>query len=135
MLVGRNLCASSSSNVAARTLPVVLLLLPNDYDTSDLVKRDTEHIVLRWQDITHGSPGWAVHQRGGETKGPDGWVVRQVFTETPQYPVDYAVGNHFVATHDRSPFSPVRTSSGGASTGTTRSTRWSGRRNAQAGTG
>lgn len=74
------------------------------YDTSDLVKRDAEHIVLRWQDITHGSPGWAVHQRGGETKGPDGWVVRPVFTETPQYPVDYAVGNHFVATHDRSPF-------------------------------
>lgn len=45
-----------------------------------------------------------MHQRGGETKGPDGWVVRQVFTENPQYPVDYAVGNHFVATHDRSPF-------------------------------
>ncbi|MGA5340838.1 arylamine N-acetyltransferase family protein [Streptomyces variabilis] len=60
--------------------------------------------LLRWQDITHGSPGWAVHQRGGETDDPDGWVVRQVFTETPQYPVDYAVGNHFVATHDRSPF-------------------------------
>ncbi|MGA5253191.1 arylamine N-acetyltransferase family protein [Streptomyces pseudogriseolus] len=60
--------------------------------------------LLRWQEITHGSPGWAVHQRGGETEGPDGWVVRQVFTETPQYPVDYAVGNHFVATHDRSPF-------------------------------
>ncbi|MGA4898980.1 arylamine N-acetyltransferase family protein [Streptomyces griseoincarnatus] len=106
--------------------------------------------LLRWQDITHGSPGWAVHQRGGETDDPDGWVVRQVFTETPQYPVDYAVGNHFVATHDRSPTrsattswprmtaprsSPARTSSGRASTGTTRSTRWSGRRNARAGTG
>ncbi|MEV5182622.1 arylamine N-acetyltransferase [Streptomyces werraensis] len=61
-------------------------------------------LLLRRQDITHGSPGWAVHQRGGGREGPDGWVVRQVFTETPQYPVDYEVGNHFVATHDRSPF-------------------------------
>lgn len=61
-------------------------------------------LLLRRQDITHGSAGWAVHQRGGGREGPDGWVVRQVFTETPQYPVDYEVGNHFVATHDRSPF-------------------------------
>ncbi|MCP9999333.1 arylamine N-acetyltransferase [Streptomyces werraensis] len=61
-------------------------------------------LLLRRQDITHGSPGWAVHQRGGGREGPDVWVVRQVFTETPQYPVDYEVGNHFVATHDRSPF-------------------------------
>ena len=60
--------------------------------------------LLHWQDITHGSPGWAVHHRKDDSKGPEGWVVRQVFTETPQYPVDYAVGNHFVATHDRSPF-------------------------------
>jgi N-hydroxyarylamine O-acetyltransferase len=60
--------------------------------------------LLRWQDITHGSPGWAVHQRGDGSQGPEGWEVRQVFTQTPQYPVDYAVGNHFVATHDHSPF-------------------------------
>ncbi|NBE50670.1 arylamine N-acetyltransferase family protein [Streptomyces boluensis] len=66
--------------------------------------------LLRWQDITHGSPGWAVHQRADATEsgegseGPEGWTVRQVFTETPQYPVDYAMGNHFVATHPRSPF-------------------------------
>jgi N-hydroxyarylamine O-acetyltransferase len=58
-------------------------------------------LVLRWEEITHGSPGWAVHQRGA---GPDEWQVRQVFTENPQYPVDFAVGNHFVASNDRSPF-------------------------------
>ncbi|MEV3938480.1 arylamine N-acetyltransferase [Glycomyces sp. NPDC049804] len=57
--------------------------------------------LLRWQVITHGSPGWAVLQPGD---GPDGWQVRQVFTENPQYPVDFAVGNHFVAANDRSPF-------------------------------
>lgn len=56
--------------------------------------------LLRWQEITHGSPGWAVHQRGDE----ESWQVRQVFTENPQYAVDYAVGNHFVASNDRSPF-------------------------------
>ncbi|MFI6875182.1 arylamine N-acetyltransferase [Streptomyces sp. NPDC050400] len=60
--------------------------------------------LLRRQVITHGSPGWAVLQRGDGTEGPDGWTVRQVFTETPQYPIDYTLGNHFVATHDRSPF-------------------------------
>ncbi|MFJ9996902.1 arylamine N-acetyltransferase family protein [Streptomyces werraensis] len=67
-------------------------------------EEDPWPLLLRRQDITHGSPGWAVHQRGGGREGPDGWVVRQFFTETPQYPVDYEVGNHFVATHDRSPF-------------------------------
>jgi N-hydroxyarylamine O-acetyltransferase len=55
--------------------------------------------LLRWQEITHGSPGWAVHQPAEE-----GWEVRQVFTENPQYPIDFAVGNHFVASNDRSPF-------------------------------
>lgn len=66
--------------------------------------------LLRWQHITHGSPGWAVHQLADTTEspdrseGPEGWTVRQVFTETPQYPVDYAMANHFVATHPRSPF-------------------------------
>ncbi|MFF3490355.1 arylamine N-acetyltransferase [Streptomyces sp. NPDC002795] len=30
--------------------------------------------------------------------------MRQVFTEAPQYPIDYAVGNHFVSTHGHSPF-------------------------------
>ena len=60
--------------------------------------------LLRWQEITHGSPGWAVHRRGEGTEGPEGWEVRQVFTETPQYPIDFAVGNHFVASNDRSPF-------------------------------
>lgn len=62
--------------------------------------------LLRRQIITHGSPGWAMHQRGEGPEGPEGWTVRQVFTENPQYPIDYAVGNHFVATNDRSPFVP-----------------------------
>ncbi|WP_026930363.1 arylamine N-acetyltransferase family protein [Glycomyces tenuis] len=60
--------------------------------------------LLRWQEITHGSPGWAVHQIGDGPEGPEGWTVRQVFTENPQYPVDFAVGNHFVASNDHSPF-------------------------------
>ncbi|WP_030160542.1 arylamine N-acetyltransferase [Glycomyces sp. NRRL B-16210] len=60
--------------------------------------------LLRWQEITQRSPGWAVHQLGEGTDGPDGWQVRQVFTENPQYPIDFAVGNHFVASNDRSPF-------------------------------
>ena len=34
----------------------------------------------------------------------DGWVDRYTFTMNPQYPVDFAVGNHFVSTSPRSPF-------------------------------
>ena len=34
----------------------------------------------------------------------DGWIDRYSFTLNPQYPVDYAVGNHFVSTAPRSPF-------------------------------
>ncbi|MEU5157432.1 arylamine N-acetyltransferase [Glycomyces sp. NPDC021274] len=60
--------------------------------------------LLRWQEITHGSPGWAVHQLGDGPHARDGWEIRQVFTENPQYPVDFAVGNHFVASNERSPF-------------------------------
>ena len=34
----------------------------------------------------------------------DGWLIRHTFTEEPKYPIDFAVGNHFVATHPNSPF-------------------------------
>lgn len=44
--------------------------------------------LLCWQDITHGSPDWAVHRRGGDAEGSEGWVVRQVLTETSQYHLD-----------------------------------------------
>lgn len=60
--------------------------------------------LLRWQTITHGREGWAVHQRGEGAEGPPGWLVRQVFTENPQFPIDYAVGNHFVGSNENSPF-------------------------------
>ncbi|NGO68903.1 arylamine N-acetyltransferase family protein, partial [Streptomyces boncukensis] len=58
---------------------------------------------LRWEESAPGGPGWTVFQPNdrGPTEGADGWTRRQVFTETRQYPVDYAVGNHFVATHPR----------------------------------
>ncbi|MEV6550371.1 arylamine N-acetyltransferase [Streptomyces sp. NPDC051597] len=36
--------------------------------------------------------------------GQDGWTPRHTFTLTPQYPIDYTVGSHFVSTHSRSPF-------------------------------
>ncbi len=42
---------------------------------------------------------WTLHQLGR-----DGWIDRHTFTLNPQYRIDYAVGNHFVATSPRSPF-------------------------------
>lgn len=42
---------------------------------------------------------WVLHQFA-----KDGWVDRYTFTLAPQYRIDYEVGNHFVATSPRSPF-------------------------------
>ncbi|MFD9560642.1 arylamine N-acetyltransferase [Streptomyces sp. NPDC059994] len=46
-----------------------------------------------------GIDEWWLHQYG-----QDGWLDRHTFTLLPQYPIDYAVGSHFVSTHSRSPF-------------------------------
>lgn len=46
-----------------------------------------------------GRPVWTLYQFGR-----DGWIDRYTFTEEPQYRTDYAVGNHFVSTSPRSPF-------------------------------
>ncbi|MBO8186853.1 arylamine N-acetyltransferase [Streptomyces sp. DW4-2] len=56
--------------------------------------------LLRRTEITPGADGWALHQPDGR----GGWMVRHNFTENPQYPVDYQLGNHFIATSDHSPF-------------------------------
>ncbi|MFC4123321.1 arylamine N-acetyltransferase family protein [Nocardia rhizosphaerae] len=42
---------------------------------------------------------WVLFQHSHE-----GWIDRYTFTESPQYRIDYAVGNHFVSTSPRSPF-------------------------------
>ncbi|MBF6485879.1 arylamine N-acetyltransferase [Nocardia otitidiscaviarum] len=42
---------------------------------------------------------WTLHQFGR-----DGWVDRHTVAVSPQYRIDYAVGNHFVSTSPRSPF-------------------------------
>ncbi|WP_026453917.1 arylamine N-acetyltransferase family protein [Saccharomonospora iraqiensis] len=34
----------------------------------------------------------------------DGWKALHAFDTTPQHPVDYTVGNHYIATHPDSPF-------------------------------
>jgi N-hydroxyarylamine O-acetyltransferase len=45
------------------------------------------------------SDRWVLHQFGR-----DGWIDRYTFTLNPQYRIDFAVGNHFVSTAPRSPF-------------------------------
>ena len=35
---------------------------------------------------------------------PEGWIDLYAFTEEPQLPVDYEVGNHYTSTWPRSPF-------------------------------
>ncbi|WP_067830779.1 arylamine N-acetyltransferase family protein [Actinomadura kijaniata] len=46
-----------------------------------------------------GEEVWTLHQRE-----PDGWIDRHHFTLEPKYLVDYVVGNHYVSTSTRSPF-------------------------------
>ncbi|MBF6100256.1 arylamine N-acetyltransferase [Nocardia cyriacigeorgica] len=46
-----------------------------------------------------GSDLWTLHQFAR-----DGWVDRYTFTLNPQYRIDFEVGNHFVSTSPRSPF-------------------------------
>ncbi|WP_375003438.1 arylamine N-acetyltransferase [Gordonia sp. PS3] len=45
-----------------------------------------------------GTARWVLAQRAEE------WIPRNAFTFDPQFPIDYAVGNHFVSTSPRSPF-------------------------------
>lgn len=51
----------------------------------------------RLQDADHD--GWLLEQLG-----PEGWFDLYAFTPEPQRPIDYAVYNHYTATHPRSPF-------------------------------
>ena len=70
-------------------------------DGARLTTDDGRSYLLTHGETVHGDPGWTLHERGD---GPDGWQWRHIFTENPQYPVDYAVGNHFVGSNERSPF-------------------------------
>lgn len=56
--------------------------------------------LLRRGEFTPGTDGWALHHR--DTDGS--WVVRHTFTLTPQYPVDYEMGSHYVASGPHSAF-------------------------------
>ncbi|WP_067475090.1 arylamine N-acetyltransferase family protein [Actinomadura hibisca] len=46
-----------------------------------------------------GNDVWTLNQANA-----NGWIDRHSFTLNPQYTVDYVVGNHYVSTHPRSPF-------------------------------
>jgi N-hydroxyarylamine O-acetyltransferase len=53
-------------------------------------------------DVLHADH-WTLWQRSS-VDGTVEWLDRHVFTLDPQYPIDYAVGNHYVSTSPRSPF-------------------------------
>ncbi|WP_280502833.1 arylamine N-acetyltransferase family protein [Nocardia farcinica] len=71
----------------------------------ELVARPDEFLLGHWRfrferrEDALGGDLWALHQFGR-----DGWVERHTFTTNPQYRIDFEVGNHFVATSPRSPF-------------------------------
>ncbi len=63
---------------------------------------------LRRGEVTPGADGWTLYQpaREGESDDTgDGWMARHTFTLDPQYPVDFRMANHFIATSSHSPFS------------------------------
>src|SRR5437868_86790 len=49
--------------------------------------------------LLHGPRTWELHQRG---KGD--WIQRHTFTLNETFRIDYELGNYFVSTHERSPF-------------------------------
>ncbi|SFE66317.1 N-hydroxyarylamine O-acetyltransferase [Actinopolyspora alba] len=54
---------------------------------------------LRCERTEIGTDLWRLRQYG-----PTGWLDRYTFTMTPQYTVDYEVGNHYLTTHPSSVF-------------------------------
>ncbi|MFT4088043.1 MAG: arylamine N-acetyltransferase [Gordonia sp. (in: high G+C Gram-positive bacteria)] len=53
--------------------------------------------------LTQESLGWTLWQRS-DVDGEVVWLDRHVFTLNPQYRIDWQVGNHYVSTSPRSPF-------------------------------
>ncbi|MEV0033596.1 arylamine N-acetyltransferase [Nocardia sp. NPDC050793] len=71
----------------------------------ELVEREDEFSLGQWRFRLErrvgelGTDLWVLHQFAR-----DGWIDRYTFTTEPQYRIDFAVGNHFVSTSPRSPF-------------------------------
>ncbi|MEV0543338.1 arylamine N-acetyltransferase family protein [Nocardia salmonicida] len=67
----------------------------------ELVDSGGEFALGDWRyRLEHRAGGlWVLYQFSR-----DGWTDRYTFTENPQFRIDYAVGNHFVSTSPRSPF-------------------------------
>ncbi|MEV0343807.1 arylamine N-acetyltransferase [Nocardia sp. NPDC050713] len=71
----------------------------------ELVERPGEFALGQWRFRLERTVGeldtdlWVLHQFGR-----DGWIDRYTFTTEPQYRIDFEVGNHFVSTSARSPF-------------------------------
>lgn len=59
------------------------------------------HYRLGYRTVTPGAEGWVLYVWDAETGS---WFDRHGFTLDPQYPVDYELGSHFIATHPHSPF-------------------------------
>ncbi|MFG3252422.1 arylamine N-acetyltransferase [Streptomyces sp. NPDC048172] len=70
-------------------------------DGARLTADDGRSYELRHEAVVGADPGWALYEQPDD---PEKRLRRHIFTENPQYPVDYAVGNHFVASNARSPF-------------------------------
>ncbi|MCS7475967.1 arylamine N-acetyltransferase [Umezawaea endophytica] len=49
--------------------------------------------------LTRDAPEWVLH-----SWRVDRWLAVHAFTESPRYPIDFLVSNHFIATHPRSHF-------------------------------
>lgn len=75
--------------------PLVPLELADGAETA----ADDWRYRLERRVMVPGCEEWTLCRHNG-----NGWVDQHVFTLAPHYPVDYLVGNHYVATHPRSPF-------------------------------
>jgi N-hydroxyarylamine O-acetyltransferase len=67
------------------------------YDGAQVRQGDWTFRLEREQALT--GPTWVLRQQQG-----DDWIDVHAFTENRQFPIDYRVGNFYIAEHPRSPF-------------------------------
>ncbi|WP_026412835.1 arylamine N-acetyltransferase family protein [Actinomadura oligospora] len=68
-------------------------------DGAESVQEGWRFRLVRLDDDEFGVRNWTLQQHG-----PEGWVRRHVFTQVRAFPIDFALGSHYVATNARSPF-------------------------------
>lgn len=98
----RWLCDVGFGRGPLEPIELIELIAGNEVDQDGWQLRLSRALLGADTEVLHPDQ-WTLWQRSS-VDGKVEWLDRHVFTLDPQYPIDYAVGNHFVSTSPRSPF-------------------------------